>query len=350
MCIMGCALPLVSIMIPNYNHSRYLDECILSAKRQTYRNVEIIVLDNASEDSSMRTAVKYEGGKVRVCRNPYNILSTSYQLLDQLANGKYRMLLGADDFIEPDFVARAVALMEQHPNVGYVHGERDFITDTGEVIELEPFYRCSFTAPGRDVMPIYMVTTMAQASQGIFRSDAFHECGGYDIEIDHMNVDRMLWFYLSYISDYGYIREKMCKIRVGRQTETFSGQSDFHHPVFYHLTVKEMVRFAKAKGLEAVYNREAEALERLAKDFLNCAAGMLVVGDSVCAGRYLEYAQFLSELVTQQETFKCLMRMQQGKAAIDMDYLSGITLRSLQKPRNYEPPPHYKLLNWEIPQ
>lgn len=343
-------LPLVSIMIPNYNHSQYLDECILSAKHQTYRNIEILVLDNASEDQSMQTAAKYAGNTVRVCRNPHNILSTSYQVLDQLAGGKYRMLLGADDFIEPDFIERAVGIMERYPNVGYVHGERNFVTDTGEVIALEPFYRCSFIAPGRDVMPIYMVTTMAQASQGIFRSDVFHECGGYDMEIDYMNVDRILWFYLSYHSDYGYIREKMCNIRVGRQTETFICQSNFQHPINYHLTVKEMVRFAKAKGLEAVYKREAEALERLARDFLNCAAGMLIAGDLVCARRYLEYARLLSKPVAQEELYVRLLQMQQGKDVIDRAYLDKISFSALQKPRNYEPPPHYQLLDQEVPQ
>lgn len=344
---MGYSLPLVSIMIPNYNHSRYLDECILSAKSQTFRNIEIILLDNASEDQSMRTAAKYIGDNIRICRNPFNILNTTYQLLDRLAKGKYRMLLCADDAIAPEFIERAVDIMERHPNVGYVHGERDFITDTGELIELEPFFRCSFIAPGRDVMPIYMVTTVGQASQGVFRSDVFHKCGGYDMEIDHMNVDRMLWFYLSYFSDYGYIREKMSKIRVGSQTETFITQSNFQHPVLCHLTVKEMVRFAKARGLEAVYSRETEALERLARDFLNYAAGMLTAGDLVCAGRYLEYAQLLSEPVTQQEIYVRLLRMQQGKDDIDRVYLGKISLNALQKPRNYEPPLHYELLRQE---
>ena len=340
--------PLVSIMIPNYNHSRYLDECILSAKNQTYPNIEIILLDNASEDQSIQTAAKYMGEKVRICRNPSNILNGTYHVLDQLAGGKYRMLLCADDFIAPDFIAKAVDIMEQYPNVGYVHGERDFITDTGEVLELEPFYRCSFIAPGRDVMPIYMVTTVAHASQGIYRSETFHSRGGYDMEVDHMNVDRLLWFYLSYISDYAYIREKMSKIRVGNQTETFITQSNFQHPMLCHSTLKEMVRFAKAKGLEAVYNREAEALERLARDFINYAAGMLATGDLVCAGRYLEYIALLSEQVTRQEVYIRLIRMQRKEDAIDMAYLNRISRQALQKPRNYEPPMHYKLLKLEV--
>ena len=51
--------PLVSIMIPNYNHSRYLDECIQSALNQTWPNIEIVVLDNQSTDDSVKIVSKY---------------------------------------------------------------------------------------------------------------------------------------------------------------------------------------------------------------------------------------------------------------------------------------------------
>ena len=74
---MNQKLPLVSIMIPNYNHSMYLDQCIVSAKNQTYENIEIVILDNSSGDNSVQVAAKYIKDGIRVCRNPFNILNTS---------------------------------------------------------------------------------------------------------------------------------------------------------------------------------------------------------------------------------------------------------------------------------
>ncbi len=340
--------PLVSIMIPNYNHSKYLDECINSALNQTYENVEIVIVDNSSEDNSLQVAAKYAANNIRVCRNTYNVLNTSYNVLDQLTTGKYKMMLCADDFIEPDFLESAVAIMEKYPNVGYVHGERDFITDSGNLIKLEPFYNCSFLAPGWDTMPVYMVTTVAHPSQGIFREEVFRKCRGYDMEIDHMNADRMLWYYLSYESDYAYIRKKMSNIRVGNQTETFITQTNFQHPILCHLTLIEMVRFAKDYGLEAVYKREQEAYERLAKDFLNYAIGVLAADDRVCAGRYLDYIKILSKDITKQEIYQRLLSMQQGKDMIEMEYLKAMTINALQKPRNYEPPHNYRKIDLEV--
>ena len=51
--------PLVSIIIPNKNYSRYLDESIQSALNQTYCNVEVIINDNCSTDDSFDTMLKY---------------------------------------------------------------------------------------------------------------------------------------------------------------------------------------------------------------------------------------------------------------------------------------------------
>lgn len=340
--------PLMSIMIPNYNHSMYLDECIQSALRQTYDNIEIIVMDNASTDNSLNVAGKYVSDRVRVCRNAFNILNSNYKVVESLAKGKYAMLLCADDLINESFVERAVSIMEKNPNIGYVHGERDFITDKGELIDLEPFFNCSFMAPGLDIMPLYMVTTIAHPSQGIFRRETFKSIDGYDMEIDHMNADRMLWFYLSFESDYAYIREKMCNIRIGSQTETLITQRNFQHPILCHLTIKEMVDFARMNDLPRVYKREEEALLRLAKDFLNYAAGMISVKDLQCAGRYLDYAELVSEEIINDEIYIQLRKMQDERLGIDLDYLNSLIIHGLQKARNYNPPENYEIMGEEI--
>lgn len=335
--------PLVSIMIPNFNHSMYLDECVQSALNQTYENTEIIILDNASTDNSVAKASKYIDKRVRVCRNAFNILNTTYLALAMMSKGKYMMMLCADDYIEKSFIEKAVDIMEAYPNVGYVHLERDFITEKGEVKELEPFFNCSFIAPGTDIMPLYMVTTIAHPSQGIFKKEYFDKIEGYNKEIDHMNADKLLWFYLSSVCDYGYIREKMAKIRVGSQTETFTTQKNFQHPVLCHLTIKEMVEFAKKNQLPKVYVRENEALGRLAKDFLNYVAGALAENDIVLAGRYLKYAEIVYPAITKNENFEKLNDMQQGRKEIDRDVLVSINdMAQWNRKRNYEPPENYE--------
>jgi glycosyltransferase involved in cell wall biosynthesis len=339
--------PLVSILIPNYNHSHYLDECIQSCLAQTYKNKEIILLDNQSDDESLEVAGKYQKDGIRVCRNAYNILSKSYRVLaDNLANGEYLLLMGADDAINPTFVEKAVSIMERYPSVGYVHGERDFMQEDGSLIELDPFFNCSFIAPGENVMPLYMVTTIAHPAQGIFRKAAFERIGGYEREIDHMNADKSLWFYLSAVSDYGYIREKMCRIRTGANNQTSLTQQNFQHPVLCHLTINDFARFAEQYDYPKVLERKEEALRRLAADFLVYAGGMLANGNYEGVLSYLTYAKVLCRSIVDDEDYKRLMVMYEKKEP-DIDYIKNKNIMYEVRKRNYAPPEGFEPIHTE---
>ena len=340
--------PLVSIMIPNFNHSRYLDTCIQSALGQTYPHIEIVVLDNVSTDSSVAVARKYSSQGVRVCRNSYNILNNSYKELANraLTNGTFMLLLCADDYIADTFVEKAVSIMNKYPDVGYVHGERDFVTPSGDILELDPFFNCSFVAPGINTMPIYMVTTIAHPSQAIFRRDVFNEIGGYGMPIEHMNADRALWFYMSQVSDYAYIREKMSFIRIGEQTETMITQANFQHPIFCHLTLKEFVRLAKQKNLPNVYGREQEALSVLAKEFVGYAAGMLWSGDFEKAKTYLNYSRVVTREIETNETYQRIYQMWQTHD-VDTALVKTLITVNHRKKRSYEPPEGYREIAME---
>ncbi|MCR5030676.1 MAG: glycosyltransferase family 2 protein [Selenomonadaceae bacterium] len=334
--------PLVSVLVPNYNYSRFLGECLDSAVNQTYENLEIIILDNGSEDDSIAVARKYlSDSRVSLCRNEINIFNRSYRTLaEALASGKYQILLCSDDFIHKEFIEKAVRIMETYPNVGYVHGEKDLITEKGEKIYWDPFYRCSFIAPGKNAMPIYMMTTVAHPSQGVIRREAFNAAKGYDKEVDHMNADRTLWFYMSYQSDVAYIREKMCVIRIGESTETFKTQQNFQHPLLCHLTIKDFVKFAKEKELPKVYEREGAALNKLAAELLDYAAGMAHMESFEIAKNYLTYAKIISRKIVDTENYRILDDILRLKNKDD-ERLYKFIEKYEEKKRDYEPPDGY---------
>ena len=340
-------LPLVSILIPNFNHSQYLEQCIKSAVGQTYPNKEIVLMDNSSSDDSVRIAERFSKDGVLICRNQCNVMEYSYRILtNEYCRGKYFILLCADDFLLPDFLENAVAVMEKYPYVGYVHGERDFVTPENELIEIEPFYKCSFVAPGKKVMPIYMVTTVANTPQGVIRKEAFDHIGGYDMEIDHMNVDRSLWFFLSYEYDAAYIRKKACRVRMGNQAETVITQKTFQHPILCHLTIKDYVNFARNYGLPEVYRREGEALQRLAKEFTGYAGEMLYINEIEKADDYLDYAQIVYRDIEEEELYRKYRKMSHTHM-VDKEFIHAHIMTSYQHKRNYNPPQDYEEINPE---
>lgn len=100
--------PLVSIIIPMYNYGKYLGETIQSALNQTYKNFEIICVDDCSSDNSIEVASKYP---VKIIRHEINKgLAETRNTGIKAAKGEYILPLDSDDWIHKDFLKYTLAL------------------------------------------------------------------------------------------------------------------------------------------------------------------------------------------------------------------------------------------------
>lgn len=185
-------------------------------------------------------------------------------------------------------------------------------------------------------MPVYMMTTVAHPSQGFIRRSCFEKIGGYDKRIDHMNADKTLWYYLSYVSDVIYIREESCAVRIGEQTETTLTLRNMQHPILCHLTLKDFIRFAREKNIPEVYERKQEAFRKLAEEFLGYGEMFLEKQEFPLADFYLQYAKILWRDVEKEEEYLLLQEGYKNKCS---DCIKKIPLK--KKTRNYAPPKGY---------
>lgn len=94
-------LPLVSIVIPIYNASLFIAETIESTIKQTYPNIELILVDDGSKDDSYRIAKQYESLKITVVKQANKGASAARNYGIRLAKGSYIQFLDADDFLHP---------------------------------------------------------------------------------------------------------------------------------------------------------------------------------------------------------------------------------------------------------
>lgn len=100
---------LVSVIIVNYNNAPYLDQSIQSVLKQSYKNIEIIVVDDKSKDDSIKKLRKYKN-KIKVIKNKIKTRYGSYNQINSYYNGflkskgKYLFLLDSDDFFKLDKV------------------------------------------------------------------------------------------------------------------------------------------------------------------------------------------------------------------------------------------------------
>lgn len=126
--------PLVSVGIPTYNRPRSLRHTLACLTRQTYRNLEIIVSDNASPDGEVGAVVREfmaVDSRIRYHRQPENLgIVPNYQFVLAQASGEFFMWAADDDEWDPSFVAHCVA------NIGratsYMPGYRFLFTQSGK--------------------------------------------------------------------------------------------------------------------------------------------------------------------------------------------------------------------------
>lgn len=111
--------PLVSVIIPVYNVSRYLPQCLDSVISQTWRNLEIIIIDDGSTDGSGRICDQYadRDGRIKVIHSPNRGLSAARNLGLENLKGQYIAFVDSDDLIEPhaiETLIRTALLTESH--------------------------------------------------------------------------------------------------------------------------------------------------------------------------------------------------------------------------------------------
>ncbi|MDQ6888161.1 MAG: glycosyltransferase [Gemmatimonadota bacterium] len=123
--------PLVSILVPSYNGAQFLREALDSLLAQTYENIEIILLDDASTDETPEIAAHY-AGRITYVRQPVNRYIYD-NVNDGIARARGEMIATyhADDLYLPTIVESQVAYLEGHPEVGAVFSSDIFVDSAG---------------------------------------------------------------------------------------------------------------------------------------------------------------------------------------------------------------------------
>ena len=104
---MGFSNSLVSIVVPIYNAERYLDECLESIVNQDYKNIEIILINDGSKDSSLNLMQSWEEKDSRIILIDQENRGVSYtrNKAISIASGEYITFIDADDIISSDFIS-----------------------------------------------------------------------------------------------------------------------------------------------------------------------------------------------------------------------------------------------------
>ena len=151
----------VSVVVPNYNHERYLPVSLGALAAQAAEALEIIVVDDGSKDGSVAVIEKFcrEVPNMRLIRHERNRgLTAAWNTGVNEAKGDFVTIPGADDAVLPGFLAKSRAALERHPEAGLCTARAKLIGPAGE--DLGSYHTAEISAMERfiapeDLVPLY---------------------------------------------------------------------------------------------------------------------------------------------------------------------------------------------------
>jgi glycosyltransferase involved in cell wall biosynthesis len=231
---MKIGFPLVSVIVPNYNHYNYLIQRLNCIFNQTYSNFEVILLDDCSSDKSREILLEYaKNPKVSHC--VFNIVNSGNTFIQwnkgiELAKGDYIWIAESDDFCELNFLEELIQPVMQNSEINLVYCQSNRADETSKVtgnwlkhtdnLDAELFLT-SFVMNGNEFIERFLIykNVIPNASGVLFRKD-------YAVQLGILDMDPLIktcgdWlFYLKLITNnkVAYVNKSLNNFRYHSQS------------------------------------------------------------------------------------------------------------------------------------
>ncbi|MEW6041236.1 MAG: glycosyltransferase [Elusimicrobiota bacterium] len=218
----------VSIILSSYNHAKYIKEAIDSVLDQTFSNFELIIWDDASSDDSWEIISSYSDPRIKAFRNEENMRGgITKKAIAEVAAGKYIAIHHSDDIWESEKLAKQVAFLDSHPEIGAVFSQAHIIDENGDDCKDEKnFYFKIFDQPNRGRFEwlnffFYKGNALCHPSV-LIRKQCYDDCGSYRLGMAQL-PDYDMWVRLCLKYEIYVMPEKLVRYRVRENNLNASG-------------------------------------------------------------------------------------------------------------------------------
>lgn len=214
--------PLVSVCIPTYNNAEYIEDTVRSVLGQTYRNLEVIVVDDHSADDTMEILGKIEDDRLRVYWNEENLgMAGNWNRCLELARGQYIKLICADDMIAKDAIEKEARAMRDNPSAVLVESDTTLIDIYGNKTgQFRRFPRSGLVDGKKLAKASLLVQDFYGAPvNNLIRKSALRKVGGFDPAFTYI-LDFDLWLRLSCVGNVYILREQLNRFRIRNDSNT----------------------------------------------------------------------------------------------------------------------------------
>ena len=168
--------PLVSVIVPVYNVEKYLEKCLDSITRQTYENLEIILVDDGSTDDSGRMIDEYKKGtkdkRIRIIHKKNGGLSSARNAGLELMKGEWVVFVDSDDYISRDFVETLYNLAIKN-NAEIATCSFESFSDDGSILKKSPSWPNGVMSGTEAINDMFANKRPAYICLSMFRAELF---------------------------------------------------------------------------------------------------------------------------------------------------------------------------------
>ena len=213
--------PLISVIIPAYNHEAYVEEALQSVFDQTYTNIELIVINDGSKDKTgerIQNFINNQQRRVIFINKPNEGVCKTINLGLSLATGAYVALLASDDCWLPERLSLQLQFMLSNSNIGMVFSDAWFIQYNEKTTIRWSDYRSKLrqyfknSIQNTDMHRLLLTTSIVPALTVLVRRDVFETVGFFDENLLFEDAD--MWIRVAKDYPLAYIDQPLAYYRV----------------------------------------------------------------------------------------------------------------------------------------
>jgi glycosyltransferase involved in cell wall biosynthesis len=170
--------PSVSVCIPVFNGAEFIYECIQSVLTQSFEDIELLIVDNASTDSTIEICSVFSDKRMRIHRGVSNIGAyANFKKCFELASSELIILLPCDDLLEPGSLAALAPPLLANPDAGLAFGKTKVINSAGETLSESLFAESGFLNPEQALR--FIADKFNPIQHPLVRKTYYFEQGGF---------------------------------------------------------------------------------------------------------------------------------------------------------------------------
>jgi glycosyltransferase involved in cell wall biosynthesis len=200
----------VSVIIPTYNAARFVTTAIDSVLAQTFKDFEILVIDDGSTDNTREILEKYDSPQIHYLHKKNGGVSSARNYGIENSRGKYIAFLDADDLWLPEKLEKQVALLESNEEIGlcYVATER-----VNENLQTIGYVAANSYDDYCEALLLNLNIVTGSCSSAVVRREVVLQTNGFDVQFSTC-ADWEYWLRLSLLTQFAPIAEYLVKYRV----------------------------------------------------------------------------------------------------------------------------------------